>query len=237
MKLLYTKALKGFCLLALATAQSAGASTTIAGDLPARAGEDGQGIAYNFQMLLDTSDGSSSESWNGVLGSKAWSDPSNVSGNLGIPLGWTHTSNWAYISLAAAANVTINLAANASDLVPAFTLWRGADNSGGNFHTYQQDAVPLWIDAAGFDFIRYVTTGPGPYSGQNAALSLFLNAGEYTVAIGGNDTTTAGHQAAYSFSVTAVAPVPLPGAVYLFGSALLGLVGGRRSWPTSAISN
>ena len=210
-------------LLALLATQPTLAAI-VAGDLPARAGEDGQGIDYNFQMYLDTSAGSASETWTGSVGSRAWSDSVNLKGPLGIPYGWTMTSNWAYINLQNDANVQITLSPNNSDLVPAFSVWSGVDNSGGNWHTYEQDRVPFWVDAPGFTYINHLTTGPGPFANQVASMSLFLHAGEYTIAFGGNDNTLAGHQAAYAFTVNA-SPVPLPSAVYLFGSALLGLTG------------
>jgi len=199
----------------------------VAGDLPARAGETGGGVDYNFQFYLDTSNGATSETWNSTVGSRAWSDSVNLKGPLGIPLGWTMTSNWAYINLQHDANVQISLAPDNSNLVPGFSVWSGVDNSGGNWHTYEQDRVPFWVDAAGFTYLNHTTTGPGPFANQVASMSLFLPAGEYTVAFGGNDNTTAGHQAAYAFSVSA-APVPLPSAFYLFASALLGLTGAVR---------
>lgn len=217
-----------FWLFAL-TGMSSSLASTVGGDLLARSGEDGQGIKYTFQMYLDSLAGPASETWSANVGSKAWSDPSNPPGPLGVPMGWTHTSNWAYFSLNADANVQLSLSANASDLVPAMTLWRGADNNGGDFHTYAQNTIPAWVDAPGFAYLQHITTGPGPFGGASAILSLFLSAGEYTVAIGGNDNTTAGHPAAYTFMINA-SPVPVPGAVYLFGSALLGvLTMGRRA--------
>lgn len=213
--------------LALLVNVSSASASLIAGDLPARAGEDGLGIDYAFQMYLDPSSGLVTENQAGPVGSKAWSDPSNINGSNGIPLGWTHTSVWGYIRLQTDANVQISLSPNGGDLVPAWSLWRGAENDGGNFHTYYQDAVPAWVDAAGFAHIDHVTTGPGPYSGQAATLSLFLTAGEYTIAIGGNDNNSAGHQANYSFSVNA-SPVPVPSAIYLFASTLAGFLAVRR---------
>lgn len=222
-----TRSLLGVCLLA-ATAQSALASV-VTGDLPARAGEDGEGIGYSFQMYLDASAAPATETLTSSVASRAWSDPVNLSGPLGVPLGWTHNSNWVYIKLESGANVQIILAPNGSDLVPAMTLWKGADNSGGNWHTYEQDRVPFWVDDPGFSHLDHVTTGPGGFANQNATLSAFLPAGEYTVALGGNDSTTAAHLAGYTFTVSA-APVPVPAAVYLFGSALMGMTAlGRRA--------
>ncbi|MGR8929190.1 MAG: hypothetical protein ACU836_01030 [Gammaproteobacteria bacterium] len=97
--------------------------------MPARTGEDGEGIGYAFQMYLDNTSGATSETWSDKVGSKAWSDPSNPLGPLGIPMGWTHTSAWAYISLYSDADVVVTLTGNASDLVPAKSLWLGS-NSG-----------------------------------------------------------------------------------------------------------
>lgn len=222
-KLSWRLAWIGLCLLATQPAFAA----IVAGDLPARAGETGGGVDYNFQMSLDVSAGASSETWRSTVGSRAWSDSVNLKGPLGIPLGWTMTSNWAYIKLLHDANVQISLTPDNSNLVPGFSLWSGVDNSGGNWHTYEQNMVPFWVDAAGFTYLNHTTTGPGPFANQVATMSLFLPAGEYTVAFGGNDNTTAGHQAAYAFTVSA-APVPLPSAVYLFASALLGLTGAAR---------
>jgi hypothetical protein len=201
----------------------------VGGDLPARPGEDGAGIGYGFLMDLVNGQDPAVETWSGSVGSKAWSDSVNLPGPLGIPLGWTHTSVWGNIRLEADARVQLSLAPDNSDLVPAFTLWQGADNHGANWHTYEQDQVPFWVDADGFSYLRHVTTGPGPYQGD-ATMSLFLPAGEYTVALGGNDNITEGHPAAYRFTVAA-SPVPLPGAAYLLGSALLGFTAWGRKRP------
>jgi hypothetical protein len=62
-------------------------------------------------------------------------------------------------------------------------------------------------------------------------LSVYLTAGRYTLMIGGYDGSVAGGSLEYSATLTAqAAPVPLPTAVWLFGSALAGLgVFGRRN--------
>ncbi|WP_026611741.1 hypothetical protein [Methylocaldum szegediense] len=88
-------------------------------------------------MDLSNGQGPVVETWSGSVGSRAWSDPINLAGPAGIPLGWTHTSVWGYIRLEADAHVQLTLAPDNSDLVPAFSLWRGVDNDGANWHTYE----------------------------------------------------------------------------------------------------
>lgn len=197
-------------------------ASVVVGDLPARPGENGAGIGYGFQIYQQSG---ITDTFSGTVGSKAWSDPQNSLGPLGVPLGWTHTSVWAYIKVTDSGNYRISVSPDASNLVPAFTLWKGADNSGFVAHEYAQVGVPAFVNAPGFAYINHVTLGPGAYTGANASLTLFLNAGEYTVALGGNDGTTLGHQAGYSFSM---APVPVPGSIWLFGSALTALISIRR---------
>jgi hypothetical protein len=74
-----------------------------------------------------------------------------------------------------------------------------------------------------------------------ASLSLIgLKAGHYLLSLGGscgspNPTSSCGTGQNYGFRVeTATAPVPLPAAVWLFGSAAAGLIGIGRRKPSSA---
>jgi hypothetical protein len=55
-------------------------------------------------------------------------------------------------------------------------------------------------------------------------LTRFLTAGNYTLILGGYDGTTAGGNLLYTATITA-SPVPVPGAIWLFGSAMAGLLG------------
>jgi len=54
-----------------------------------------------------------------------------------------------------------------------------------------------------------------------------LATGWYTIALGGADNSLTG-LASHQVTVSSVSAVPLPGAVYLFGSALAGLVASTR---------
>lgn len=77
----------------------------------------------------------------------------------------------------------------------------------------------------------YFTSLAGSTAAGSAGFSqlVFQNlaTGWYTVAIGGADNTLLG-TATQQLSVSSVSAVPLPGAVYLFGTALAGLVASAR---------
>ena len=218
---------------ALAFASAAGASTTVAGDLVGGTG----GITYAWQIALD--DAFDVANVPGNVGSKSWADPSNPDlGSFDLNAGWTHTSNWIYLELAEDAVVRITLAPNADvpnttggfyagDLVPATSLWSGYDDDGGDNHFYEQGEVPNWIDAEGFAFLDHDTTGPGPFASEVATIEIALDAGIYTLAVGGHDDTTSGHRVGYTFSVQGR---PEADAAFsaAFGIAALGALRARR---------
>jgi hypothetical protein len=205
-------------------AGGASAGTITAGDLAGGTG----GITYAWQIELT---GVDAGQVTGNVGSKSWADPSNPGlGSFGLNGGWTHTSNWIYVSLDQAAEITFTLAPNGSvpnaatggfyagDLVPAFSLWSGIDNDGTDDHYYEQGQKPHWIDAVAFAFLDHADEGPGPFAGSVASLTVNLPAGEYTLAIGGHDDVTAGHRAGYTFRAVVA---PEPGTTLLLGSALV----------------
>lgn len=181
-------------------------ASSVMGDLTPRPGEDGDGINYAFQIYLQ----GSPETVTGTVGSRAWGE------------GWTHTAVWGYIDVPTAGTYRLAVSSDASDMVPALTLYQGVDNSGGDNHVFDPLEVPVWVDEPGFAFLEASDQGPGPASGAATVITRFLQAGEYTVVLGGNDFATEGHQVGYSFTV---APVPIPAAVWLFGTGLVGVLG------------
>lgn len=85
--------------------------------------------------------------------------------------------------------------------------------------------------------ISYLTHANDFGSGLTEALShVFLNAGQYTLLVGGaslplfaEDGITLLNDGAYGVVASlSVQPVPVPGAVWLFGSAIAGLIGVSR---------
>lgn len=213
----------------LAGAAPSHASTVTAGDSVVG------GIGYNWTVSMSGNDttAGSTPTYAGTLGSLSWNDPINAGDPIGT--GWTHTSRWTALTLTEAADLSITLAANSSTLIPAFTLWSGhqqTDNgSPGGWHVYNNAGNFDWSTAdPGYrsDSLNYIghEANPGQLSSITRVFS--LAAGQYSLVFGGNPPPgTAGASVGYQATLT-TAPVPVPAAVWLFGSGLAGLVGLAR---------
>jgi hypothetical protein len=208
------------------------AATVTAGDTGDPAG---RGIAYNWTVSMSGNDttAGSTPAIAGSLGSLSWNDPINAGDPIGT--GWTHTSRWTALTLTEAANLSITLEANNSSLVPAFSLFSGQQQTdggiNGGYHVYNNSGTFDWstIDLGyGPTTMSYI--GNATASGTDSSITgiFSLAAGQYSIVFGGNPPPgTAGASVAYQATLT-TAPVPVPAAVCLFGSGLIGLAGLAR---------
>lgn len=145
---------------------------------------------------------------------------------------WGHSADYGLFKLAADAAVTITVSSDGSNLRPGFGLWRGWATSGSRHGPYLANGVISPMAANPLDSgLGMVDSFAWTYAATQgvtatATLTRFLTAGDYTLILGGYDGTAAGANLLYTATITAAAsPVPVPGAVWLFGSAIAGLVG------------
>ncbi|NOS82349.1 MAG: hypothetical protein HOP32_12290 [Nitrospira sp.] len=220
-------------LLCLSGPVAAMAATVSAGDT----GDPlNRGIAYAWTVNMNGNDttAGSTPNYAGSVGSLSWNDPINAGDPIGT--GWTHTSNWTALTLTEAADLSVTLAANSSSLVPAFSLYAGQQqtDNGGNFgwHVYNNAGNFDWstadpaYDSSSLNYIG----NEANLGGLSSITKVFssLAAGDYTLIFGGNPPAgTAGSGVGYQATLT-TAPVPVPAAVWLFGSGLAGVVAFAR---------
>lgn len=166
------------------------------------------------------------------MGAKAYKDGAT---------NWGHTADFGLFELHHDATVTITVSSDGSNLRPAFGLWDGWDtNSGSSRHDeyLNNGALSPMGSVLGSSLIPHDPTAWAVAAIQGstatATLTRFLTAGNYTLILGGYDGTFAGANLAYTTTISAAAsPVPVPGAVWLFGSAMAGLIGfGKRKSTT-----
>lgn len=203
------------------------AATVTAGDPVAG------GLAYNWTVNMSGNDttAGSTPSYAGTLGSLSWNDPINAGDPIGT--GWTHTSRWTALTLTQATNLSITLSANSSSLIPAFTLWSGQQQTdagiSGGYHTYNNSGNFDWstVDPGyGSSTLNYIGNEAN-LGGLSSITKVFsLAAGQYSLVFGGNPAPgTPGASVGYQATLTTV---PVPAAVWLFGSGLAGLAGLAR---------
>ena len=199
------------------------------------------GIGYEWSVTLDGDDvGITPDIAASHVGAWSWEDAGTV-GEGETPLGWTHTSHWASITLTEAAYLTIRLEASgavpftgsgnvggfrpSNNFFPSFTLWAGSD----------QDDMPQAIaDALGADpadgeshaynnrgnidwaeDLRFI--GLKDNSSESfAEATWYLPAGTYTLAMGSNAPSSS-NPPRQGFKAT-FSTIPEP------SSALLGLL-------------
>ncbi len=187
------------------------------GDVAEISGADSM-TRYGFDAEIDTGGG-------------AWRD------NSASPTGWKHQTDIGMISSDVTQNVHVNLTA-LSQLQPntfskfGVTVFEGMDTSTADYvhhGSWNNATKPYTLDNP-FGTTGLTNIG---YSDSVDALTDFVftaQAGKiYTIYLGGVDFSkwNAGVDS-YKLNIT-TSPVPVPGAVWLFGSAIAGLIGvGRR---------
>jgi len=161
---------------------------------------------------------------------------------------WGHNLDFGLIDMEVAGNLTIEVQADStlsSNFTPGFTIWSGWGGAGtGDKHSswnyiseienhpdvlaygslmadYLEGAQSLWLTD-----VSKLGESATTDSGGSTALTLSnLAAGKYMVFIGGNGTENTNQTYTANISVSAV---PVPAAVWLMGTAMLGLMGMRR---------
>lgn len=205
-------------VLCLSGPVSTMAASVIGGDLVPG------GIGYQWTISMNGNDttAGSTPAYTGSVGSLSWNDPINAGDPIGT--GWTHTSNWTALTLTETANLSVTLAATTvGALVPAFSLYSGHQQTGSDWHVYNNAGNFDWAPA-----LNYIGNEAN-LGGLSSITRVFsLGAGDYTLVFGGNPPPgTPGAQVGYHATLT-TSPVPVPAAVYLFGSGLIGLAGLAR---------
>lgn len=223
----------------------AGAAPSHASTVTANPAGHQSGLTYEWQVQMGDND---SATYTGSVGSKSWAEPANPADRKG----WTHTTDWTLLDLTSATGptlVTLTLGRGATgSLFPAFGLYSGVEDvvSDLNSHTFTNVGNTNWIvdegppeivAPANISYISHLANAGSPSGLQDNGAGLtsvsdswVLTPGLYTLVYGGNPAFTLGQgNSFYDFSATlTTAPVPVPAALYLFGSGLIGLAGLAR---------
>ncbi len=175
------------------------------------------GIGYNMTFVLGPD--SASGKYSDHVGAWSWEDNA-LFGNPGQgtqPVGWTHTSHW--IALNVTQTLTLEFSverdanvpwpsvdnpgrkADTSSMFPSLTLWRGWDNDGGDFHTYNNRGDVDWAeDLTYMDHVDNSTR-------SRISRAWTLPPGSYTIALGSNAPATNPNRQGFRYSYTTRAPV------------------------------
>jgi hypothetical protein len=191
---------------------------------------DADGVPYDVEITLGAAD---LALFSAHVGAWSWEDNSLFNPALGEPpVGWTHTSKWASVTLTEPAIFTIRLDRDpnvpwpsASDpnrlaftdlMFPSFTLYAGTDTDGDQIHTYNNRGNPDW--AEGLTLIGFVDNSTQDFAEQQWSLP----AGDYTLALGSNaPSTTSNRQGFQAAFETTPAPEPCSAALALAGCLTL----------------
>lgn len=186
------------------------------------------GLTYEWEVAMGSSD---SATYTGSVGAKSWAEP----GNPASAKGWTHTSDWTLLDLTGTSGPTLfsfTLSRGATgSLFPAFSVFSGVEdvNADTANHTWNNLGNISW--ATNLSHIDHLANAGGPNgtdsgTGSDAvSWQWVLTPGLYTLNYGGNPSFALGQTGTHAFTATlTTSPVPVPAAIWLFGSGLIGLV-------------
>ena len=197
------------------------------------------GIIYYWTVNLGMNDSASASRF---VGAWSWQDSSLFSPGE-TPVGWTHNSDWIALKLEVPAIVTLRLESQSNvslqnpfnpdavaspNLVPGMTVYAGWDNdpvpqafadanNGGvaadSWHSYSNRGNVEWAED-----MRYFTHLE-PNGTHVVQVTMLMPAGEYSLAIGGNASSTddqsrQGYLASFS---TSPVPEPATGGLLILG--------------------
>ncbi|MES2598577.1 MAG: immunoglobulin domain-containing protein [Verrucomicrobiota bacterium] len=179
------------------------------------------GIGYTYTVVAGAGE---TGSFSSHVGAWSWED-NDLFGQPGQstqPVGWTHTSNWMALKLtqdvffsltmerdanvpwtSPSAPPALNGMADTVSMFPSLTLYRGWDNDGTDLHTYNNRGNISWAED-----LRYVDHLDNSTS-KRITRTWRLPAGEYSLALGSNASTSNGNRQGYkaTFSTKAAGDV------------------------------
>jgi uncharacterized protein (TIGR03382 family) len=234
--------LAAFAFTTLLGQSAASASTVVQAD------PQSGGIIYRWTVTMGNSD---SASVIRHVGAWAWEDTSLFLPGQ-TPVGWTHNSEWVAFKLEAPAMVTLRLdnmagvpsptsmdpdAIAPANLYPGMTIYSGWDNdlAPQAFADANTEGIPVdnwhfYVNRANIDWAEDINyfTHLEPNGTHHIEATMFMPAGEYTIAIGGRSISTTNEpRQGYLASFTS-SPVPEPGTASLALLGALTLLSQRR---------
>lgn len=208
------------------------------------------GIGYAFQASLGANETASQQSH---VGAWSWEDQS-LFGVGEDPVGWTHTSNWYSLTLAADSLFTLTVQRDATvpiaeggfrpvdAMYPSFSIWSGLDNDAvpdavalslgyaaldlpiQDHHTYDNNGPVIWAED-----ITYLDS-LGNSTLESVSSTWNLPAGQYSVVIGSNAPSELSPPRQGYLATFTTSPVPEPATTGLAALAGLSLILRRRRY-------
>jgi hypothetical protein len=176
------------------------------------------GVGYQWTIELGAED---TAYFTGHVGAWSWEDEALFDPAAGEePVGWTHTSHWAFVTLKEAAWLTVQHEAAAGipwpaadnparlastkTMGPSFTLYAGYQADGPDGHTYNNRGPVAW--APDLTYLAHVDN-PAPRAAEGVWR---LPAGRYTLALGSNAPSNDSDRQGYFTRLSSSATEPAP---------------------------